>query len=64
MERMTTTRATHRGIDIRVVADTDDNGNTYSCTNNSAKLKKTKKWFATQREALASERQEIDSILR
>ena len=63
MERMTTTKAMHRGIEIRVMANNDDNGNTYSCTNNSGKSKRNK-WFATQGEAIANERHEIDALLR
>lgn len=64
METLTTTKATHRGIEIRVLADRDENGNTYSCTNNSGKSKKNKKWFGTQGEAIANERHEIDAVLQ
>ena len=64
MEKLTTTKATHRGIEIRVVSHNDGNGNTYACTNNSGKSKGNKKWFATQGEAVANERHEIDAVLQ
>lgn len=63
MEKITTTKATHRGIEIRVMSEKDDDGNTYSCSNNSGKSKKNRKWFATQGEAIANERHEIDAML-
>jgi hypothetical protein len=64
MTKVTTTKATHRGIDITVMSDNDGHGTTYSCTNNSGRRKLTEKWFATQGEAIANERHEIDAVLR
>ena len=64
MKKVTTTKATYRGIDISVMSDKDEDGTTYSCANNSGKSKMNKKWFATQGEAIANERHEIDAVLR
>ncbi len=64
MEKLTTTKATHRGIEIRVMAENSGHGTTYSCINNSGKRKVYKKWYATQGEAIANERHEIDAVLR
>ncbi len=65
MTKMTTTTATHRGIKIAVVVDSPGpgHGRTYSCTNNSGKTKAAPKWFATQGDAIANERYEIDAVL-
>ena len=62
MTKVTTTKATHRGIDILVISDTHGRGTTYSCTNNSGKPKMIEKWFATQGKAIANERHEIDAV--
>jgi len=45
------------------MSDNSGHGTTYSCTNNSGKVKAAEKWFPTQGEALANERQEIDAGL-
>ena len=63
MTKITTTRATHRGIEIAVISENLGQGTTYSCTNNSKKPKTTVKWFPTQGEAINNERIEIDSVL-
>ncbi len=63
MTRITTTKATHRGVKIVVVADSSGHGTTYSCTNDVNKTKLTPKWFATQGDAIANERQEIDAVM-
>ena len=64
MIKTTTTKATYRGIEIRVMSDNNGHGTTYSCSNNSGKPKTIEKWFATQGEALANERHEIDAMVR
>lgn len=60
MIRTTTTKATYRGIDIIVISNNDGHGTTYSCTNNSGRQKPSVKWFATQGEALANEKADIN----
>ncbi|MFN0157612.1 MAG: hypothetical protein ACKVRP_06010 [Bacteroidota bacterium] len=66
MIKVTTTKATYKGIEIRVISENRGrgNGNSYSCTNNSGRPKSSETWFATQREAIANERQEIDAVLQ
>ncbi len=64
MKKVTTTKATYRGIEILVMSDNSGHGTTYSCTNNSGRPKIIDKWFATQGEAISNERHEIDAELR
>ena len=64
MIKVTTTKATHRGIEIAVMSENSGHGTTYSCTNSSGKPKAIIKWFASQGEAIANERHEIDAVLR
>jgi hypothetical protein len=64
MIKVTTTKATHRGIDIVVMSENNGHGTRYSCTNNAGRPKASEKWFATQGEAIANERHEIDAILQ
>ena len=64
MKTVTTTKATYRGIDIMVISESSGHGTTYSCTNNSGRPKSIEKWFATQGEAIANERHDIDAMLR
>jgi len=64
MKKITTTTATYRGIKILVFSDNAGHGTTYSCTNNSGKSKVIEQWFATEGEALANERYEIDTVVR
>jgi len=64
MIKTTTTKATYRGIAIKVMSDNNGHGTTYSCSNNSGTPKMLEKWFATQGEAIANERHEIDAVLR
>jgi hypothetical protein len=64
MTKVTTTKATHRGIEIKVISENNGHGTTYSCTNDSNKPKAIVRWFATQGEAIANERGEIDAVLR
>jgi hypothetical protein len=60
----TTTRATHRGVDIAVLSRNIGRTTSYGCTNGCGKTRAITKWFATQGEAIANERLEIDSVLR
>lgn len=64
MIKSTTTKATYRGFTILVMSDNNGHGTTYSCTNNTGRPKLVEKWFATQGEALANERLEIDALIR
>jgi len=64
MIKTTTTKATYRGIEIKVMSENSGHGTTYSCTNNSGKPTMIEKWFATQGEAIANERHEIDAVLQ
>ena len=64
MIKSTTTKATYRGFVIIVMSDNTGHGTTYSCTNNSGRPKLIERWFATQGEAIANERHEIDAGLR
>jgi hypothetical protein len=45
------------------MSESSGHGTTYSCTNNSGRPKMMEKWFATQGEAIANERLEIDAVL-
>jgi len=64
MIKVTTTKATHRGVAIKVMSDNSGQGTTYSCTNDSGKPKAFVQWFATQGQAINNERNEIDAVLR
>jgi hypothetical protein len=63
MRRVTTTKATYRGIEMVVMSDNTDHGTIYTCVNSSGKSNGIEKWFATQGEALASNRNDIDFML-
>jgi len=64
MIKITTTKATHRGIAITVLSDNTGQGTKYSCTNEAGAPKGIVSWFPTQGEAIANERHEIDAVLR
>jgi hypothetical protein len=64
MIKTTTTRATYRGIQIIMMSENTGHGTSYTCTNNSGRTKAVEAWFATQAEALANEKHEIDLIVR
>jgi len=64
MKKVTTTKATHRGIEIMVISENSGQGTMYSCSNNSGRPKVLERWFTTQGEAIANERHEIDAMLR
>lgn len=59
----TTTKATHRGINIAVMSERTERGMMYCCKNDCSKPRATEKWFPTQGEAIANERHEIDAVL-
>jgi hypothetical protein len=63
MKTTTTTKATHRGIEIAVISDKFGWQTMYSCTNGRTAGTREEKWFPTQGEAIANERYEIDRIL-
>jgi hypothetical protein len=63
MRTTTTTRATHRGVEITVISDKFGWQTMYACTNNRSAGHVEEKWFPTQGEAIANERYEIDRIL-
>jgi hypothetical protein len=64
MMKVTTTKATHRGVDIVVMSESDRHVTRYSCTNTSGRRKLIEKWFTSEGEAIANERREIDAVLR
>jgi len=64
MMKVTTTKATHRGIQMAVMSERTENGLRFCCTNDCSKPKSTEKWFSSQGEAIANERYEIDAVLR
>jgi hypothetical protein len=61
--KTTTTKATHRGVEITVLSDRIGWQTMYSCTNSRNTGGVEEKWFPTQGEAIANERYEIDRIL-
>jgi hypothetical protein len=63
MKTMTTTKATHRGVDIFVMTDKIGYQTMYTCSNTSSRGILEEKWFPTQGEAIANERYVIDRIL-
>jgi hypothetical protein len=64
MSKITTTKATHRGVEISVMSERFDRQTMYSCTNERSTGRAEVKWFPTQGEAIANERYEIDRILK
>jgi hypothetical protein len=63
MKQTTTTRATHRGVEIAVLSDRIGHQTMFSCTNGRSTGRDEEQWFSTQGEAIANERQRIDRIL-
>jgi hypothetical protein len=63
MIKVTTTKATYRGIAISVLSQNIGHGTTYSCTNSLGKARAIEQWFPSQGEAIANERNEIDAVL-
>lgn len=64
MIKLTTTKATHRGVHISVMSERTEIGLRFCCANERSKPKAIEKWFPTQGEAIANERYEIDAVLR
>jgi hypothetical protein len=54
----------YRGIEFVVISDYNGHGTTFACTNNSGKPRLDEKWFSTQGEAIANERNVIDGASR
>jgi hypothetical protein len=64
MIKVTTTKATHRGVQMAVMSERTENGLRFCCTNDRSKPRATEKWFSSQGEAIANERHEIDAVLQ
>jgi hypothetical protein len=62
MKKLTTTKATHRGVEIRVISDRIGHHTMFTCTNSRGN-QADGEWFHTQGEAIAHERDEIDRLL-
>jgi len=60
MKRATTTRATHRGVEIIVLSDRIGNTTMFCCTNGRSNGTDQEQWYPTQGEAIANERHAID----
>ncbi len=63
MKTATTTRATHRGVDIVVMTDRIGNRTMFCCANGRSEGSAHDEWFPTQGEAIAHERHTIDRLL-
>jgi hypothetical protein len=61
--KTTTTRATHRGVEIMVMSDRIENQTMFCCTNGLSVGRGEEQWFHTQGEAIANERTRIDRRL-
>ena len=59
----TTTKATHRGIEISVLSERIGYHTMYACKNARSNKAASDQWFPTQGEAIAHERHEIDRLL-
>jgi hypothetical protein len=64
MKKLTTTKATHRGVEIKVMSDRIGGTIMYCCSNSRSTGVVEEMWFPTQGEAIANERFVIDRILR
>jgi len=64
MKTTTTTRATHRGVEITVMSDRIGHQTMFTCTNAHSTGREEEQWFSTQGEAIANERHRIDGVLR
>ncbi len=63
MRVKTTTRATHRDVEIVVLSDRIGHQRMFTCTNSRSTKNTEGDWFPTQGEAIANERREIDRLL-
>lgn len=60
MKQLTTTKATYRTVTISVSSERFEGKTMFCCNNSLSGPRASDEWFATQREALANERIEID----
>jgi hypothetical protein len=60
MKQLTKTKATYRDVEILVCSQLFDQGTMFCCSSSVRRAVGDEKWFATQGEALANERREID----
>ncbi len=60
MKQLTTTKATYMGVGISVSTDSINGKRMFCCGNDLEGAPAAEKWFATQGEAIANERHEID----
>ncbi len=63
MKTTTTTRATHRGVEITVMSDRIGHQTMFCCSNGRSNGRDEEAWFSTQGEAIANERHRIDGSL-
>lgn len=63
MKTTTTTRATHRGVEITVMSDRIGHQMMFCCSNGRSNGTDQDEWFSTQGEAIANERYRIDRSL-
>ena len=63
MKELTTTKATYRDIDITVSFDRFGGNSVFCCSSSLIGQRHEDKWFATQGEAIANERHDIDTKL-
>ena len=61
--KTTTTKATHKGVNITVLSEQKGRAKIFSCLNDTGRSKLSVQWFSTQGEAIANERREIDAVL-
>ena len=61
--KTTTTRATHRGVEITAMSDRIGHQTMFSCSNGRSNGTDQAEWFQTQGEAIANERYRIDRSL-
>jgi hypothetical protein len=62
--KTTTTRATHRGVEILVMSDRIENQTMFCCSNGLRNGREVEQWFHSQGEAIANERTRIDRKLQ
>jgi len=60
MKELTTTKAVYSGVTISVSADRFDGKAMFCCANSLEGPHREDKWFETQGQAMANERQQID----
>ncbi len=60
MKQLTKTKAVYRGVEISVSSDRVNGKMVFCCRNSITGPVENDQWFATQGEAIANERHEID----